>query len=210
MKYIILSFLSLIGFQAISQESLAKDTLWYLNGDYELISKYRFSEDSTLLGYINKKGKQKEVERFFVFSIHESNGNEIVVYNPNAEGMNPDVSVENMRAFVEGGHIARKNYNGNFALIEGVLVGMASPWAVASVHLNPFYSVLIPAANTFVVGLTKPSQKKIIEKYPKKSQNQFFVDGFTESAKRKRIKKSIIGGVVGIAAGIASVFILLK
>ncbi len=210
MKYVVVILVALFSFQGMSQEysaSAPKDTLWYLNGDKELVSGCRFSTDSTMIGYYNKKGKPKTIEVFYIFSINKADGTEQIVYKPQPYENETGISIENMRAFVKGGYLAKENYGGNFALIEGLLVGIASPFVIASAKVNPFYSVLIPAANSFIVGLTKPSRSNIIKKYPKESKNQFFVDGFTQSAKRKRTKKSIIGGVIGLATGIASIFI---
>ncbi len=210
MKYTIVIFLALLGFQLMGQEyseSAPKDTLWYLNGDKELVSGCRFSTDSTLIGYYNKKGKPKDIEVFYVFSINKADGTEQIIYKPQVDEGGVGISVEDMRAFVKGGYLGKKNYGGNFALVEGMLVGAASPWLIASVGLNPLYSVVLPAANSFLVGVTKPSKGRIMKKYPKESQSKYFVDGFREAAKRKRTKKSILGGVIGLAAGIASVFI---
>ncbi len=200
-----LSFLNLAQAQ---DQTTAKDTLWYLNGDYELISDYAFVEDGRVLNYVNRKGKHKDIETFFLFIINKTDGTKKVLYKPTMEEEGDTLTVEEMRAFVIGGFFGNTKYKAPLATVEGFIVGAASPFLVASVGLNPFYSIIIPAANSTLIGITSPSDKKIREKYPELSKNEMFVEGYKQSAKRKRTKNSIVGGLIGMAAGIAAVFII--
>ncbi len=190
-------------------QSLAKDTLWYLNGDKELISDYEFVEEGQIFNYVNHKGKHRDVESFYLFSINKADGTKDIIYKPTMEEEGDTLTIDEMHSFVIGGFLANKNYKAKGALAEGFVVGVASPFLVASMHLNPFYSIIIPALNSTAVGITRPSDKKIIEAYPNLSKDRMFLEGYKESAKRKRTKNSIVGGLVGLAAGITSVFIIM-
>ena len=65
-KIIIILILNVLSVQLNAQDKIqAKDTMWYLNGDYELISNYEFIDSGRILLYENKKGKYKDVETFF-------------------------------------------------------------------------------------------------------------------------------------------------
>ena len=190
------------------EQTLAKDTLWYLNGDKELISNYEFIEEGRILNYVNHKGKHKDVETFFLFSLNKADGSVKIIYKPSMEEEGDTLTVDEMRSFVLGGFFGTTKYKARGALVEGFVVGAASPFLVASLGANPFFSIIIPAINSTVVGVTKPSEKKIQKQYPELSKDTLFVEGYKEAAKRKRTKNSIIGGLIGMAAGIVTVFII--
>ena len=208
----ILTFLSIISYQAKAQETVAtQDTLWYLNGDTELISDYQFIDNGNVLNYTNHKGKLKDIETFFIFSINKADGSQNILYKPaigDDEFQADTLTIDEMHAFVIGGFLAKKDYKARGALIEGFIVGAAAPWLIASLSANPFYSIIIPAANSAVFGAIRPCDKKIKRKYPKLSENKLFLEGYKEAAKTKRVKNSIIGGLVGIVVGFTSVFLL--
>ncbi len=191
------------------EQSLAKDTLWYLNGDKEIISDYEFVEEGKILNYKNKKGKHRDIETFFLFSINKADGTKNILYKPTMEEEGDTLTVDEMHSFVIGGFLANVNYKARGALAEGFVVGAVSPFLVASLNLNPFYSIIIPAINSTVVGVTMPSETKIIELYPNLSKDLMFLEGYKEAAKRKRTKNSIVGGLVGLVAGITTVFIIM-
>ena len=209
---VILTFLIGFSTQVKSQEESAKqDTLWYLNGDSELISNYQFVEEGKVLNYTNHKGKYKDIEVFYLFSINKADGSKSILYKPaigDDENKADTLTVEEMEAFMIGGFLAKKNYKARGALAEGFVVGVASPLLVSYLSINPFYALLIPAANSAVIGITRPSDQKIREKYPELSKNELFVEGYKEAAKTKRTKHSIIGGLVGLVVGFTTVFLL--
>ena len=209
LAFVIFSLLFLNLAQAQDQTT-AQDTLWYLNGDYELISDYEFIEEGHILNYKNKKGKHRDVETFFLFSINKVDGTKNILYKPSMEEEGDTLTIAEMKSFVTGGATANAKYKGYGALAEGFVIGVASPFLVASLGTNPFYSILIPSINSTVVGLTSPSSKKITKHYPELSKDVMFVEGYKQSAKRKRTKKSIIGGLIGLASGIAAVLIITK
>ena len=199
-------------FQVTAQETSTKqDTLWYLNGDTELISDYQFIEEGTVLNYTNYKGKFKDIETFYLFSINKADGTKEMLYKPvigDEENVADTLTVDEMGAFVIGGFLAKKNYKARGALIEGFVVGVGSPFLVASLSMNPFYTLIIPTVNSAIIGITRPCDKKIREKYPKLSKNELFVEGYKEAAKTKRTKNSIVGGLVGVVVGFATVFLI--
>ena len=205
-----LALINLLQAQKTNEEQVAaKDTLWYLNGDYELISDYEFIEEGRFLNYKNEKGKHRDTETFFLFSLNKSDGTKNILYKPTMEEEGDTLTVAEMEAFVRGGALANKNYKARGALAEGFAVGVASPFLVASLGANPFFSIIIPAVNVSVVGVLNPSDKKIRENHPELSKDAMFVEGYKQSAKRKRTKKSIVGGLAGIFVGITTVFIII-
>lgn len=186
--------------------SSAKDTLWYLNGDFELISDYTVEEDGTVLNYLNRKGKQRTYETFYIFGISKTDGTQEIFYKPMNEDESDTLTVDEMQSFVIGGFYGSTKYKAPLATLEGFAMGVASPFIATEVagasFLTPYLSIIIPALNTTLIGVTRPSERRIIRKYPELEKNKLFIEGFKESARRKRTKNSLLGGVVGLATGI--------
>lgn len=184
----------------------AKDTLWYLNGDFELISDYTVLDDGALLSYLNRKGKRKSYETFYIFGISRTDGSKEIFYKPMYEDESDTLTVDEMQSFVIGGFYGSTKYKAPLATVEGFAVGLASPFIAPEIagagFLTPYLSIIIPALNTTLVGATRPSERRIIKKYPELAQSQLFIEGFKESAKRKRTKNSLFGGAVGLVTGI--------
>lgn len=186
----------------------ANDTLWYLNGDFEEISDYEFVEEGRILNYKNRKGKHRDVETFFLFSINKADGTTEMLYAPNMEEEVDTLTVEEMNSFRIGGFLANKNYKAKGALVGGIALGFASTVSAGGLKLNAMLIVLPPVVKSVIIGVTNPSEKKLFEAYPHKSKDIMFVEGYKQSAKRKRTKKSIVGGLIGIAAGIVPAILL--
>jgi len=194
-----------------TDNTVNRDSLWYLCGDYELITDYEFMADSSIIVYRNQKGKYKEVETYYCFSLNKSNGEVTVLYRPTMDKEEGDtLTIEEMEAFVIGGYLGKMESKAPLASLESFAIGMATPFVVASASVNPFFSIIIPALNSTFIGATNPRVKKIKKKYPELSKNPLFIEGYRESAKRKRTKNSIVGGFVGMLTGIATVFIIIS
>jgi len=190
-----------------AENTTPKDTLIYLNGEKEIVSNYKFSEDGTILSYLNKKNKEKEVDIDYLFAIINADGSQQVVYKP-SDNEEDTLTIKEMYFFVRGGQEAREHHKAKIAFVEGFVVGVASPFVVLATIGNPFYTPILPAINSTVVGLTKPSVKKIKLKYPELAKNKLFVEGFREAGRQKRVKHSIFGGVGGILTGILIIALL--
>jgi len=209
---IVLYLLTILSIQVKAQDNrLVQDTLWYLNGGTELISNYQFIEEGNILNYTNFKGKFKDIETFYLYSINKADGTKNILYKPaigDDENNVDTLTVEEMHTFVIGGFLAKKHYNAPLALAEGFIVGLASPLFIASVSINPFFAIIIPAVNSAVIGVTRPCDKNIKTKYPELSKSDLFIEGYKEAAKSKRTKNSIIGGLIGLAVGFTTVILL--
>jgi hypothetical protein len=167
--------------------------------------------DSSILVYRNQKGKYKEIETYYLFSLNKANGHTFILYHPTMDKEEGDtLSEEEMKAFVIGGYLGKTESKAPLATIESFVLGAATPFAVASMSVNPFFSIIIPALNSTFIGITAPRKQKIMRKYPELSKNPLFVEGYREAAKRKRTKNSIVGGLVGMLTGIATIFVIIS
>lgn len=196
-----LIFLISLIFISISEVSFSQDTLLLLSGDKKLITKYTLSDSTFTLNYFNKRGKEKSIDYFYIFSLIDSLGNERVFFEP-SKIEDTNFTVSQMRAFVDGEYTAIKYNKSRLATAAGFVVGAGSLFM-----LPTFYTLSIPAVNSFAISLTKPSKKKIKEKYPKKSQDKYFVNGYIQASKEKRVNNSIKSGLVGIFTGVLSAII---
>ena len=201
MQKILFTIITILIFSTLS---ISQDTIVYLSGDKELIHKYTFDDKNLTLNYLNKRGKEKSVEYDFLFSVIDSTGKEKIMFKTsNIDG--EEFSVEQMRSFVNGEIAGRENHKARLSTASGFVFGAAGGALFAS---GMFIAPLIPAANSAVIGFTKVNEKKIKEKFPEYTDDEYFVKGYKIAAKENRTTNSLKGGLVGLLVGIASVLII--
>ncbi len=205
-QYFLLVFI--LVFSAFSQ-SFAQDTLWLLNGEKLILSNYKFIESGNFFQYENQKGKIKEIDGEFIFSITDNNGSEKIYYKPDTIEGN-FYTTEQMRSFVTGGYDARIKYKSPVLTISGFIVGAGSIFIMPGIGLPLFYSPLIPAVYSTIAGFTAPSKKTIISNNPQYSKDQYYIKGYQEAVANKRVKNTIIGTGLGVLVGIISYSVIEK
>ena len=184
----------------------AQNTVWLLNGKKLSINDYNINkyEDTHNLVYQNAKGKEKQIDIDEIFSVTDKTGNENIFYKKDSLTGN-FFTTEQMQDYVKGEFEARQKYRAPLFTVLGFVAGGAS----AIVPLDKmFYAPLIPGAATTIIGCTKPDKNKIKSKYPNYASNNYYLLGYKESAKRKRINNALKGSAVGMAAGIIIAFII--
>jgi len=191
--FVILYILSTI----LLSKATAQDTLLFLNGTKMVLEQYNINDNLKSIMYEKKPGKIKQIELESLFSITDKKGYESIFYN--TDSINGDAySVSQMRSYIKGESMAIDQFHAPFCFITGLLVGVGSVY----ISPNPFYSPLIPTAYTALVGLTSPSEKKIILKNPQYANDPLFIEGYKEVAKSKRVKSTLKGALIGMAAGV--------
>ncbi len=184
-----------------SKLAVSQDTILLVSGDKMVLNNYTLVDSTFSLNYFNKRGKEKSIDYYYIFSIIDSTGNERILFEPSKiEGV--DYTIPQMRSFIDGEIAAYKNHKARIATASGFVFGAAGMFL-----LPTFYSLLIPATNSFAVSLTKPRKKNIIKKYPDKANNKYFIDGYTKAGKEKRINNSIKSGLIGVVTGIIAAII---
>ena len=194
----ILFLLILILSITINKTVLSQDTLLLVSGDKMILNKYTLVDSTFSLNYFNKRGKEKSIDYYYIFSITDSTGKERIFFEP-SKVEDIDFTIPQMRSFIDGEIAARKTHKARIATASGFIVGAGGMFL-----LPTFYSLLIPATNSLIVSLTKPNEKKIIEKYPDKANDKYFINGYIQAGKEKRINNSIKAGLVGILTGIGA------
>jgi hypothetical protein len=198
--------LSLLSLLFIINVSLAQNTVWLLNGKKIIINDYNINkyEDTHNLVYFNTRGKEKQIGVDDIFSVTDNTGEERIFYKKDSL-IGSFFTTTQMKDYVRGEFEAHKNYKAPLSTALGFIAGGVS---VIIPLEKMFYAPLIPAAATTIIGCTKPAGKKIKNKYPNYANNNYYILGYKESAKNKRIKNALKGSVAGMAAGIIVAFII--
>jgi hypothetical protein len=195
--FILLFFLFSLQFGVVAQ-----NYIWLNNGEKMKIGEFKIT-NTDIISYRNLKGKVKSVQSIDVFSIIDSSGNEQVIYIPDTSYQ--DVfTVPEMRSFVQGRYDASQKFKSPLTTIGGIVVAGAS-----SVVINPVYVFLISTGYSSVIGLTKPSDKKL--NIPTQfANNEHYKLGYQKEVKHKRIKNAIIGSGIGLIVGIGTYIVINK
>lgn len=160
--------------------------------------------------YENEKGRLVEIDKDYIFSKTDKDSKEEILYSPDPDSSNHRYfSVNEMRDYIQGELDARENYKAPLATITGFIVGGTSPFVMwYGIGYPPFYSPMLPAGYTAVVGLTETSRKKIYKNNPEYKDNMFYLMGYREVSKSKRIVNVIKGSLIGLVAGITTGIII--
>ncbi|PLX13216.1 MAG: hypothetical protein C0594_01525 [Marinilabiliales bacterium] len=197
-RVLLISIVLLFGYQGFAQYHLL-----FLSGEQDEISNYKLDEESELLLFKNKRDKIRDYDLFSIFSITDSTGQEYVIYSPDTlEAM--FLTVDQMRSFVYGEKNAFENYKAPVAFASGVFVGLASPIIIYSMKYNVLYSFLPAASYSAVFEAIPISDQKTQKFCSEKMDDDYYLRGFKEGAKAKRVQSVIKGSLIGIGIGIAT------
>ena len=147
-----------------------------------------------------KKIKFEAVDSKTVFSILYSNNKEELIYKPDTskEG---ELSAEEMRFFIQGLRGANANYKTTGTIITGAALGAASVLFFPFSYLYPAVGTPLLYTGGHLVTFSKLKEKNILLD-PQMAENDKYVLGYKEGARKKRVanafKSSIGGAVLGI------------
>ncbi|NOZ45863.1 MAG: hypothetical protein GXO79_03685 [Chlorobi bacterium] len=179
----------------------AQSTLWLMNGKKLTIDNFEIveNEGETLIKYYNTHGKYKKIEMIDVFSVTDTIGDETVFHsNDTINGI--AMNKIQLRSFLQGEQEAILNYSDYFSFISSYPIGFVSVFypPFSKIFLFPVY----PSAYVSVIGLSSPEYEQIVNEYPKQIDNPYFVMGYKEAVRKKRIKNSLLGAGAGLLSGI--------
>lgn len=150
----------------------------------------------TTLELTYKPGKasltnQRTIDKSDIFYLKYSDGRKIITFKEDSIA-----TVENMGKYIEGEEYAMKTYKPVISTIGSVVAGLTGGYLA-------FYGALIPAA--YVVGTSSVSPALKDEKNrpvipQNRLNNKYFIQGYKDKARRIELKRSIEGGLAGLAA----------
>jgi hypothetical protein len=152
--------------------------------------------------YLNKKNKEKFVYLDHIFSVTDSAGKENILFTPRK--IEEDYfSVEGMRSYLTGQNEAYDHYKSPFTSAGGFVT---SGFFTCVLSL-PFYAIVPAAGYSTILGLVKPSEKRIIKKFPEYALDTNFIKGYQEAGTGKRTYNAAKMSLAGILTGIIAVII---
>ena len=199
MKKILLLSISLF---LLANFSYSQKTLLLNSGKRIQIQDIQIIDSTGIVFYKTIKGKTKWYRVEDVFSWTREDSVEVIIYNPACK--DACFRVEEMRDYIHGLADGKENYKSAVPFATGFIVGAGSGFI-----LPPILSPLPPAGTSILFGAIKPRIKNF--KIPTQYQNnKFYLEGFKNSVRRKRVIGSILGGAAGIVVGIVTGYLLKK
>ena len=149
----------------------------------------------------------RRVKSVQVFSVLKPDGSEIVVYAPDTLGLltidleeELDYNVSEMRAYMKGRQDGRKHHLRDIAIGAGMGYGIG---LLGTAGGQAFYTPLVPAVAIVIMGVTNPKIKSELLLPWKGTKLQAYKDGYTKSARGRKMLGFALGSVVGLGVGIA-------
>ncbi len=151
----------------------------------------------------------RKTRRENVFSITSADGREEVIYTSDTLGFldSSKVDVEfteaEMRRFIKGEQDGRKVKSPLTTFVSGGL-------GVAGGIFGAFFGPVVPAVYFSIVAVKK--KNKALERQVPINElrdDNAYMDGFSRTAKRQKVKNAAIGGAVGLAVGVGGLLIYL-
>jgi hypothetical protein len=197
LRYIPILFLFIAG-KCFSQ---GMDTVLLLNGDVVICNVIDTSGGFTSVK--NPKNPQKNImlENDRIFSIKNTSGETLMYVYDTVIGN--EFTIDEMRYFIHGEQDADKNFKANGCLILGATIGLLSG------ATGSFFSPIPPFAFTALSGIPKIKIRKETVSNQEYLTHDSYLMGYERVAKKKRKLKSLIGGGLGLVAGVGT-FIGLK
>lgn len=214
-QFLLINILTILLFAFFSGNAQQSD-LWLRNGKKITISSYTLDSLDYYDGkitYTTIKGKEKSKYLEDIFSIIKQDGSENILYEQNMD-LGEILTPVEMKSYVLGLHDMR---NTKISPLVGI-GGFASGFIVAITPTPEIkfgdssvpipLGVFVPITYTAIMGATPPNGDKLKQKFPEKANDDNYILGYQTGIRKKRIKHSLIGAVIGVAAGFVTVAIV--
>ena len=190
----IIPFLFFLTF--LTYYSSAQDTLILNSGRTIIVKDVQIGGYQISYHRQTEGAKQKKINLEKVFSLKYHDGNEHVFYQPDSLEED-DFTPDQMRMYIRGEQDAMKYYKNNTNKIAALVSGGA-------VSYFGFYGIIGPAIYSTIVGAFSPDVEKQPFLDPALVHVEEYKDGFQRKVRDKKIKDSILYGLLGFAAGVVT------
>jgi hypothetical protein len=176
-----------------------KDTVLFMNGGKLAGEILDTSFHKIKVQYVRKRGKIKTIviEEDLVFSLTYKNGKEKIIYEQDTLTGNY-FTADETRLFILGEQDAERYYHSPYVTATSILIGFASGcWGSFICPIPPFaFSglMLIPKIKIKYNTVSTPGYLNF----------DTYVLGYEKVARRKKLFRSLIGGIAGLGVGLVS------
>ncbi len=187
----------------LSQKTLAqkgKDTILLLNGGVVIGTVIDTLNGVTTIKNPKDSTKNSIIENDRIFSITNGDGESIMYVYDTLIGN--EFTIDEMRYFILGEQDAERGFKAKGAFWGNMLLGAAG--GITGSFLCP----IPPFAFTALSGLPKVKVKSSSVSNIEYIKHDTYIMGYERVARKKRKLSSLIGGGIGIAAGLGGSFIL--
>ena len=190
----VILFVSLFINNGFSQVN--KDTVILLNGDAVICTVLDTTNGVTSIKNPKNPNKNIIIENDRIFSIKNSSGESVMYVYDTLIGN--EFTVDEMRYFIYGESDADKKFKATGSLITGIAVG-----ALSGVT-GSFFCPIPPFIVTALTGIPKVKIKHSTVSNPDYLNHDPYLMGYERVARKKRKLKSLIGGGIGLVAGLGT------
>jgi hypothetical protein len=186
----------------------AQDTIIMYDGRHIPIKNYNLNEELQEIEYTSAKGKTKVIDLEDAFSIKSSDKEKILYQTDSSKSQY--MCVDDMKCYVKGAESANESYAATVATVAGLVIGAGSmAYAMAdNTKLNMLMAPLVPLSFCIGISLTKPCESRIKQRYPEWSNNERFVAGYKNQARKKRVRNAIVSSAAGMLFSFATMSLI--
>jgi len=202
-NYIII--LLLLCFSFFSLQHFAQDTLVLINGKQKTDLEFMKIQDEFI--YYQKwkgdKNKIKLIAQEDVYAIYTKEGQHIITYKQDSIGFVLDEA--KMFDYIEGMENAWDSYHNPYIFGVAFLASAGSGY-----FLGLPVGLIVPVAFPGAIAMRQPSVNKLKHIPADKAGNYYYVLGYQDVAKAKKVRSSVFGGLSGYCVGLAMNIAFMK
>lgn len=171
----------------------AQQKILLLNGKtFEIKDVLVKNENITFKKFIRGKERSRSIDKLRVFSVNKADGSELIVYDPDTA---LDLSVSQMRIYMEGEQAASKYFNKPLNVVAGVTAGLVGSYFT-------FYGLPIPLLYGTISGRISPKVRLPEDAIYINQKTEEFRDGYQRKAREIKTRQTLIAGLVGFAISV--------
>lgn len=178
-------------FLAIQTKNIyAQDTLILISGKKYQIETFALHDSTQTLTVVLKNDKKRAFSMDEVLMVKKADETVFEIYKPTAGEM--QFTFTQMRNYVEGEVYARNNHSAIAGLLGCFVVGTASPYIIKR-NTYPVPVFFCSLGYSWILP----------KKHYGRLSNEYFIAGYKDAARKKRLLMSLAGGIGGLITGTA-------
>jgi hypothetical protein len=184
----------------------AQDTLVLINGNTKIVDIANLNQRMLYVSFRKTESNRKKLKALDlrdVYSVAWKDSAKVITYfQDSASGL--DMPLDEMTSYVKGEQYAVQHYKAPWVTACGIVTGAAGPLVI-----NFFFGMLVPAVYTGTIGVIPISTRKLAKTEPVLYADPYFVQGYKQRAKRKKVMNAIYGSLIGLGAAAITTTVFL-